>query len=125
MKGRDRQMPLQLRIIGIILAFSFLILTIYLVRKDRAEVRHMRKWLLLAVIILIGALFPELGTELAHLLGIINLTSLVLFGLTGILLVFALKSQISLINLEKQNKVLTQELSLLKKKVREMEIEKK
>lgn len=114
-------MPLQLRIIGIILAFSFLILTIYLVRKDRAEVRHMRKWLLLAVIIFIGALFPELGTELAHLLGIINLTSLVLFTLTGVLLVFALKSQISLINLEKQSKVLTQELSILKKKVREME----
>lgn len=114
-------MPLQLRILAMILGFSFFTLTVHLVRKDRAEVRHMRKWLLLATIILLGALFPDLGTGIAHFLGVVNLTSLVLFGLTGVLLFFSLKAQISLINIEKQNKILTQELSLLKQKVREAE----
>lgn len=107
-------MPLQLQIIAIILAVAFFILPIYLVKKGQAEVRQLRKWLLLAVIILIGALVPALATRVAKLLGIINLTSLALFGLTGVLLIFALNAHISLINAENQIKVLTQELSLMK-----------
>lgn len=107
-------MPLQLQIIAIILAVGFFILPIYLVKKGQAEVRQLRKWLLLAVIILIGALVPASATRVAKLLGIINLTSLALFGLTGVLLIFALNAHISLINAENQIKVLTQELSLMK-----------
>ncbi len=112
-------MPLQLQIIAIIFAFVFFALTIQLVRKGRAEVRQMKKWLLLAVIILIGALVPGVGTRIAKMFGIVNLTSLALFTLTGVLLVFALNAHMSLINAERQIKVLTQELSLLKQKVRE------
>ena len=107
-------MPLQLQILAIILAVGFFILPIYLVKKGQAEVRQLRKWPLLAVIILIGALVPALATRVAKLLGIINLTSLALFGLTGVLLIFALNAHISLINAENQIKVLTQELSLMK-----------
>ncbi|MDR1567566.1 MAG: DUF2304 domain-containing protein [Streptococcaceae bacterium] len=117
-------MPLQLRIIAIIFAISFFGLTINLVRKDRAEVRHMRKWLLLAVIMIFGALLPSFGSRIAQSLGILNFTSLALFILTGVLLVFSLRYQIFLIDLEKENKVIIQELSLLKQKVREMEQEK-
>lgn len=112
-------MPLQLQIIAIIFAFVFFALTIQLVRKGRAEVRQMKKWLLLAVIILIGALVPGVGTRIAKMFGIVNLTSLALFTLTGVLLVFALNAHMSLINAERQIKVLTQELSLLKEEVRE------
>ena len=112
-------MPLQLQISAIIFAFVFFALTIQLVRKGRAEVRQMKKWLLLAVIILIGALVPGVGTRIAKMFGIVNLTSLALFTLTGVLLVFALNAHMSLINAERQIKVLTQELSLLKQKVRE------
>ena len=114
-------MPLQLQIIAIILAVGFFILPIYLVKKGQAEVRQLRKWLLLAVIILIGALVPALGTRVAKLLGIINLTSLALFGLTGVLLIFALNAHISLINAENQIKVLTQELSLMKTEVNKID----
>ena len=114
-------MPLQLQIIAIILAVGFFILPIYLVKKGQAEVRQLRKWLLLAVIILIGALVPALGTHIAKMLGIINLTSLALFGLTGVLLIFALNAHISLINAENQIKVLTQELSLMKAELNEID----
>ena len=118
-------MPLQLQIIAIILSVIFFGLTIQLVRKGRAEVRQMRKWLLLAVIILIGALVPAVGTQIANMLGIVNLTSLALFTLTGILLIFSLNAHMSLINAEKQIKILTQEVSLLKKEVREFDDSKK
>ena len=118
-------MPLQLQIIAIILSVIFFGLTIQLVRKGRAEVRQMRKWLLLAVIILIGALVPAVGTPIANMLRIVNLTSLALFTLTGILLIFSLNAHMSLINAEKQIKILTQEVSLLKKEVREFDDGKK
>ena len=39
-------MPIQLRILAIILAAFFFIYTIRLVRKDRAEIRHMLNCLL-------------------------------------------------------------------------------
>ena len=113
-------MPLQLQVIAVILAFGFFLLTIQLVRRGRAEVRQMKKWLLLALIMLVGALVPGVGTRIAKMIGIVNLTSLALFTLTGVLLVFALKAQMSLINAERQIKVLTQEVSLLKKNVREL-----
>jgi hypothetical protein len=110
-------MPIQLRIIAVILAVLFFIYTIRLVRKDKAEIRHLLKWLVLALIILIGSLFPESGSKIAHLLGIQTLTSLALFVLVGLLLIISLKYQMSLISAEKQIKNLIQEISLLKKRV--------
>ena len=79
-------MPIQLRILAIILAAFFFIYTIRLVRKDRAEIRHMLKWFILALILLIGSIIPDLGTSIAHLLGIGTLTSLALYFLVGALL---------------------------------------
>lgn len=110
-------MPIQLRILAIILAAFFFIYTIRLVRKDRAEIRHMLKWFILALILLIGSIIPDLGTSIAHLLGIGTLTSLALYFLVDALLFICLKYQISLISAEKEIKNLVQELSLLKKKI--------
>lgn len=114
-------MPVQLQILAIILAIIFFIYTVYLIRKGHAEVRQMNKWLFLGMIMIIGALFPNLGNGVANFLGIATLTSLALFVLTGILLYFSLVTQITLINKEKQLKILTQELSLLKKKMNEID----
>ena len=112
-------MPIQLRILAIILAVFFFAYTIRLVRKDKAEIRHMLKWLILALVILIGSLFPDFGSRVAHYLGIQTLTSLALFILVGSLLIISLKYQMSLISAEKQIKNLIQELSLLKKEVKD------
>lgn len=114
-------MPFQLQILAILIAIVFFVSTVHLTRKGHAEVRQMNKWLLLGVIMIIGALFPPIGNAVAKFLGITTLTSLALFILTGILLFFSLITQITLINTEKQLKVLTQELSLLKKKINEIE----
>lgn len=116
-------MPTQLRILAIVLSLFFFIYTIRLVRKDKAEIRHMLKWLILAIVILIGAIFPEEGSKIAHFLGIQTLTSLALFVLVGLLLIISLKYQASLISAERQIKNLVQEVSLLKKAVSEVEAE--
>ncbi|MCM6841609.1 DUF2304 domain-containing protein [Lactococcus lactis] len=114
-------MPIQLRILAIVLAVLFFVYTIRLVRKDKAEVRHMLKWLILALIMLNGAIFPKVGSNIAHFFGIETLTALTLFMLVGILLIISLKYQMSLISAEKQIKNLIQEVSLLNKKIKELE----
>jgi Uncharacterized conserved protein (DUF2304). len=70
---------------------------------------------------LVGALFPMLGTKIARLFGITTLTSLALYVLTGVLIVFTLMLHTSLIKSQRSIKKLTQELSLLKKRVEDSE----
>jgi len=114
-------MPIQLRVLAIVFSIIFFIYVIQLIKKDKAEIRHMLKWLILAFIILFGALFAELGSDIAHMLGITTLTSLSLFILVSLLLLISLKYQMSLISAEKQIKNLVQEISLLKKRVKSLE----
>ncbi len=63
-------MPVQLRVLVIILAVGFVVYAFYLVHKNRAEVRHMSKWLIAAFVILFFAIFPRIGLLLANMLGI-------------------------------------------------------
>lgn len=114
-------MPLRLQIIAIILAIGFLIFTVRLIRKGNAEIRQMGKWLAVSVILVVGALFPGLGNEIAHFFEIATLTSLALFITTAILIVFSLTMHISLINRERENKKLIQEVSLMKKEIYDLQ----
>ena len=115
-------MPLPLRILAIILAVLFFIYTIRLIRKNLAEVRHMLKWFILALVILFGAIFSEFAAKIAYALGVTTLTSFALFVLVGMLLVISIRYQISLIAAEKQIKTLIQEVSLLRKDIKDTEL---
>ena len=116
-------MPLPLRIIAIILAALFFIYTILLIRKNIAEVRHMLKWFILALVILFGALFSELASKIANAVGVKTLTSFALFVLVGMLIMISLRYQISLISAEKQIKTLIQEISILRKDMKDAELD--
>lgn len=116
-------MPLPLRILAIILAVLFFIYTIRLIRKNLAEVRHMLKWFILALVILFGAIFSEFAAKIAYALGVKTLTSFALFVLVGMLLVISIRYQISLIAAEKQIKTLIQEVSLLRKEVKDADLD--
>ncbi|WP_445081361.1 DUF2304 domain-containing protein [Lactococcus sp. KTH0-1S] len=116
-------MPLPLRILAIILAVLFFIYTIRLIRKNLAEVRHMLKWFILALVILFGAIFSEFAAKIAYTLGVKTLTSFALFVLVGMLLVISIRYQISLIAAEKQIKTLIQEVSLLRKEVKDTDLD--
>lgn len=115
-------MPLPLRILAIIFAVLFFIYTIRLIRKNLAEVRHMLKWFILALVILFGAIFSEFAAKIAYALGVTTLTSFALFVLVGMLLVISIRYQISLIAAEKQIKTLIQEVSLLRKDMKDTEL---
>ena len=115
-------MPLPLRIIAIILAVLFFIYTIRLIRKNIAEVRHMLKWFILALVILFGAVFSEFAAKIANAVGVKTLTSFALFILVGMLIMISLRYQISLISAEKQIKTLIQEISILRKDMKDAEL---
>ncbi|GHU37208.1 hypothetical protein FACS1894193_07240 [Bacilli bacterium] len=116
-------MPLTLRIIAIILAILFYIYTIRLIRKNIAEVRHMLKWFILASVILFGAIFSEFAAKIANAVGVKTLTSFALFILVGMLIMISLRYQISLIAAEKQIKTLIQEISILRKDIKDAELD--
>lgn len=116
-------MPLPLRIIAIILAVLFFIYTIRLIRKNIAEVRHILKWFILALVILFGALFSEFASKIANAVGVKTLTSFALFVLVGMLIMISLRYQISLISAEKQIKTLIQEISILRKDMKDAELD--
>ena len=116
-------MPLPLRIIAIILAVLFFIYTIRLIRKNIAEVRHMLKWFILALVILFGAIFSEFASKIANAVGVKTLTSFALFVLVGMLIMISLRYQISLISAEKQIKTLIQEISILRKDMKDAELD--
>ena len=116
-------MPLPLRIIAIILAVLFFIYTIRLIRKNIAEVRHMLKWFILALVILFGALFSEFASKIANAVGVKTLTSFALFVLVGMLIMISLRYQNSLISAEKQIKTLIQEISILRKDMKDAELD--
>ena len=116
-------MPLPLRIIAVILAVLFFIYTIRLIRKNIAEVRHMLKWFILALVILFGAVFSEFAAKIANAVGVKTLTSFALFILVGMLIMISLRYQISLISSEKQIKTLIQEISILRKDMKDAELD--
>ena len=116
-------MPWPLRIIAVILAVLFFIYTIRLIRKNIAEVRHMLKWFILALVILFGAVFSEFAAKIANAVGVKTLTSFALFILVGMLIMISLRYQISLISSEKQIKTLIQEISILRKDMKDAELD--
>lgn len=116
-------MPLPLRIIAIIMAVLFFIYTIWLIRRNLAEVRHMLKWFILATVILFGAIFSEFAAKIAYALGMRTLTSFALFVLVGMLVVISIRYQMSLIAAEKQIKTLIQEISILCKDMKDVELD--
>jgi hypothetical protein len=116
-------MPIQLRVIAIVLSVVFLFYTIILVRRDRAEVRHMLKWVVMALVVLAGSIFNQAGMDLAHFLGIRTLSVLMIFVLLGALVVITLKYQMSLASADKQITKLIQEVSIMKSKLEQAEAE--
>ena len=100
--------PIQLRLVLILFAVFFFLYTIYLVRKDKAEVRQMQKWLVLSFVLLLGAFLPKLGLIISKILGVHTTSSMALIILVLMIIVMMVRFHLTLIQHEKANKELTQ-----------------
>lgn len=113
-------MDFKIQIFFSIAIIMYLILIIHLLRKKKLELKYTLLWLIAAVVLLIVILCPNLVYFISDILGIqtpIN-SAIVLGCMFIIMILITLTSIVSLLN--RNLRVLTQEVALLQKKVKEL-----
>lgn len=102
---------------GIVVALVILITVIQMMRHGRLRERHAIWWLISSVVILIITIFPATLTFVAHLLGVAVPINLSLFLAVGVLALLALQHSAEITAHEKELRILTEEVALLKQKL--------
>ncbi len=105
-------------IIGIVFYITVLVI---LMKKQRLNLRYTLTWLLMALVMLLVSIFPQIVVWLAKLLGIASVVNTV-FLLEGLFVLLILLSLTSIVSLQTNRiRKLTQTQALLEKRVRELE----
>lgn len=115
-------MPLtRIDLIAIMGSIILIVLILELIRRNYLKERYSLLWLTTGGIFLILSLVPKLLSLIAKILGF-QIASNALF-LAGIifLVIIALGTTVSISVLSEKNKVLTQEMVLLKKRIEDLE----
>ena len=102
-------------LIGILL----LLIVFELIRRNRLKEKYALLWLLSGIIILIFGLFPKLLYLLSNLMGTYYLTTLLIISFLFLLLIVLHFSTV-ISQLSEKNKELSQELSILDFKFRQL-----
>lgn len=114
-------MPLVLQATVIILSVLFLIGICNLVAHGRMQIKYSLVWILLAIIILVLAIFPQIVYWLSGLLGFVMPSNFVFsFGL-AFLLITSVSLSVIVSWQAHHIRLLIQEVSLLKKQVNKTE----
>ena len=111
----------RLKWFALIAGILFLVMMIELIRKKKVMLKYALLWLLSGVVMLVLAIFPQLLDMLAGLIGVYDPVN----ALFAILLCCGLMLMISFSVIVSGNKKaivkLTQEISLLENRIRELE----
>ena len=114
-------MNLRLRIALIIGVFLYLFILLKLLKKNQLNLKYTLLWLFMGVILFFLALFPDVLLYLTKSVGIIEATN-GLFAIMIFCILIILISITSIVSkLKENNKKLVQTISLLEKKIREIE----
>lgn len=97
-----------------ILLFLFLI---KLVKDKNVSVKYALVWLIPLMVFIISILFPKFFINIAHLIGFDTLVSFVFCILFAFLIIICMVLTVIVTRLRNRQKILIQELSLLKEKV--------
>lgn len=117
-------MPINLRIFLLLVLFLFIILILHTINKKRLLLKYSLLWLTSAFFMIISILFPQILSLLCNLLGIELISNLVF--LIGFLILLVLTFVLTIIVSEQKRKIilLIQEMSILKKELREIKNDK-
>lgn len=109
------------RIILIVGIFVYIVVLAILMKKQKLNLRYTLVWLLMAVVMLIVSIFPQIAIWLAQIMGIASVVNMV-FLLEGLFVLLILLSLTSIVSLQ-TNRIrrLTQTQALLERRVRELE----
>lgn len=110
-------MSRELIIALIAFAVIWIIIILRCVRKEKISVRYSLVWFLMAITILFVGVFPGLMDLISDLFGFMTISNLVI-GIILTLLMFITLELTQIVTKQKnQIKILTQEVSMLKKEV--------
>jgi hypothetical protein len=107
-------MPLKARCIIAVLSFLLFFFVLNLIRKRRMRIEYSLLWLVISSIILVMSIWSDLGDRLARWVGVDYPPALFFFIAIFFLILILLHFSTEMTRLKDQNKMLVQELSLLK-----------
>ena len=105
-----------LKITMAITIFMTLVFIFELLRRKALREKYAFVWILTALVLIVGSLFPEFAINLSNALGFATIASflMVFFGI--IILMITMQLSLELGKVEDQNQRLAEELALLKMK---------
>jgi hypothetical protein len=113
----------RIQVVAIVVASGLLLGILELVRQRRLLERYAIVWLLAAIVLLALAVWRDLLTDLASLIGIAYPPNALFFVAFGAILLLLLHFSIAVSRLHDQSKVLAQRVALLEEQMRHVEPE--
>ncbi len=90
-----------------------------LVRRRQIREKYAALWLIVAVVVVILAIFPKLMDRIAHAIGVASAPDLLLFVASTVLLLVCVHLSWEVGRLEDKTRLLAEELAILREKVEE------
>ena len=112
-------MSLNLRLLLFIFSFVSFVIIFRLLQKDKIPVKYSLVWFLSSFTLLIVSLFPYSLKEITKFIGFQTTSNLVIGIILALLLFITMVLTIIVSNQNKKITLLIQEVSLLKKKIKE------
>lgn len=106
---------------AIIVGILFLVMMIELIRKNRVALKYALLWLLSGVLMLLFAIFPQLLDRMARMIGIYSPVNALFAVLLSCGLVLMISFSVIMSGNKKAIVRLTQEISLMENRIRELE----
>ena len=114
-------MPLSLRIFVITFACLLTLITIRMLVKQKIPAKYSLIWLTISIIILLVGAVPNFVTSISKILGFEVMSNMII-GIILVLMVFITRAlTVMIANQKKKTTLLIQELSILQKKVEDLE----
>lgn len=105
----------------LIVAIVLVIVTLIILRKDKINIKFAILWLIPSLVLIIFTIFPQIFISLAKIFGFLTISNLIT-GLILVLMLFLIMVlTIIITDLNKKSTMLLQEVSMLKKKLSDIE----
>lgn len=114
-------MSLNLSITLILVSVFLMILTTYVLKKGRIPEKYSLLWYGFSIVIMLTGLFPNIFSFISVRLGFQVMSSLVVGFIIGVLILITMSLTIMIAGQKKKTTLLIQEISILKKEVKEYE----
>lgn len=98
-----------------------LVFMVELLRRRRLREKYAALWIVVAVLVLVAAFFPQITTTFAELVGVTAPVNLVFFLGLLVLLVVCVQLSAEVSGLEQQNQTLAEECALLRNRLERLE----